>query len=160
MKQVFYYLTCVFIRPDSYSVEANQSPIVRACILYQIFERSIHHMLITMRTISRVLLQISSCVKFWHDVPHLRKCLIHCGLCYPRKLTLKLTLPHLGVSCGTESGHIGGDATTLRPPLGTTRKWDRCGKAASSACKSLASSSSVIDPVAVVGTNAEAGGFR
>jgi hypothetical protein len=48
MKQVSYYFTGVRIRSDGYSVDVNQSPIVRACILYPLFERSIHHTLITM----------------------------------------------------------------------------------------------------------------
>ena len=74
MKQVFYYLTCVLIRSDGYSVDVELSPIVRTCILYEFFERSIPHMLITTRLIttrtqSRVPLQISSCVKInRHDV--------------------------------------------------------------------------------------------
>ena len=47
MKQVFYYLTCVLIRSDGYSVDVELSPIVGAYVLYQLFERSIHHTLIT-----------------------------------------------------------------------------------------------------------------
>jgi hypothetical protein len=74
MKQVFYCLTYVLIRSDGYSVDVELSPIVRTCILYELFERSIPHMLVTTRLIttrtqSRVPLQISFCVEInRHDV--------------------------------------------------------------------------------------------
>ena len=47
MKQISYYLTSVSIRSDGYSVEVKLSSIMHAFILYQFFERSDHHTLIT-----------------------------------------------------------------------------------------------------------------
>jgi hypothetical protein len=48
MKEVSYSSTCVSIRSDGYSEEVNRRPsIMHARILYQLFERSIHHMVIT-----------------------------------------------------------------------------------------------------------------